>query len=327
MTVKKSPAVSSLAQLLFDDCRDALFMFDPSGKLVVQNRAAESLGISVNNLGDVLERLKQAGMTDFTTRPVSEAGEHAHGTLLRVGVIPEYEQLRASQSEFIEIVSHDLRSPLTALRGYAEMLREEIAGPLNSQQRTYLERILNGLYQLSDMVHNIQDAGRFDPDTGLYVMEFAPVDLNALARQAAERVILPLDKRQITLEQVHDEALPVIIADEVVLTSALRNLLDNAIKYSPDGSKILVRTERTAAGVSVSIVDDGPGISADDQQRLFQKHSRIVNEHTRRVRGSGLGLFIVRAVAQRHGGDVHVESTPGKGSTFTISLPLDARSR
>ncbi len=233
------------------------------------------------------------------------------------------EKLGRNQREFLRIVSHDLRSPLTSMRGFADMLESQMAGELTERQAYFVGKILAGISQMTSLVDNIQDAGRYDPETGFYEIERSQCDLIDIVQRIVANHLVPAEKQELTVTVNASDDVPIISADANMLERAITNLVDNAIKYTPNGGKIEVGVKRHGNDVLVYVQDNGFGIRPEDQRRLFERHTRIRRQEHNRVKGSGLGLFIVRSVAQRHGGNAWVESEVGKGSTFYISIPLE----
>lgn len=231
-----------------------------------------------------------------------------------------HEKLSRNQSEFIRIVSHDLRSPLTSVQGFSSML--SMVGELNSKQQHFVEKILSGIAQMTAIVDNIQDAGRYDPETGFYEMQRSPCDLAEMVQRIVESHLLPAEKQELTIRKQVTDDIPIIHADHTMLERAITNLVDNAIKYTPNGRHITISLYRVENEIVISVADSGLGISQENQKLLFERHMRIPRLEHKRVKGSGLGLFIVRSVARRHGGKAWVESEEGHGSTFFISIPL-----
>lgn len=231
-------------------------------------------------------------------------------------------RLENNQSEFISIVSHDLRSPLTAMKGFAGMLESGSIGDLNEQQAYFLQKILSGISQLASLVENIQDAGRYDPETGFYKMQRTPCDPTEIVSRIARNHLLPAEKQALSLSVSIADNVPIVNVDAHMLERAIINLVDNAIKYTPNGGEVEVGIRREGDEMLISVRDTGLGISKEHQQNLFERRVRIPREEHKRIKGSGLGLFIVRSVARRHGGEAWIESEIGKGSTFYIGIPL-----
>jgi len=240
-----------------------------------------------------------------------------------------HDKLARNQYEFVRIVSHDLRSPLTSLKGFASMLESNMVGELNDKQEQFVEKILSGVSQMTSLVDNIQDAGRYDPETGFYEMERTPTDIVDIVSQIVENHLVPAEKEAITVSLDAQDDIPIINVDSNMLERSITNLVDNAIKYTPNGGMIRVIIEKIQYdeqdGIVVAVADDGYGISEENQQYLFERHYRIRRREHKRVKGSGLGLFIVRSVAQQHQGDAWVVSEEGHGSTFNIFIPLNGQ--
>lgn len=233
-----------------------------------------------------------------------------------------HESLARNQSEFMRIVSHDLRSPLTSIQGFASMLEQGTVGEINERQSYFVEKILSGVTQMTSLVENIQDAGRYDLETGFYEMERHPCDLAEIVSRIIKNHLVPAEKQELSLSAVLADDVPIINADVNMLERAIINLVDNAIKYTPNGGRVEVVVRRRGDEVVVSVKDNGLGISQEHQKMLFERHFRIPRREHKKVKGSGLGLFIVRSVAQRHGGTAWVDSVEGQGSTFSFSIPL-----
>lgn len=253
---------------------------------------------------------------------VRDAGGDLEGWVLALRDVTKFKRLNRNQSEFMRIVSHDLRSPLTAMQGFASMLELGLVGELNEKQLHFVTKILAGITQMTALVENIQDAGRYDPESGFYELTRSQCDLGEMLRKIVDNQLVPAEKSLSISVSVADNV-PIINADANMLERAIINLVDNAIKYTPSGGKVDVGAKCENNEIVVMVKDTGLGIKAQDQQHLFERHIRIARQEHKKIKGSGLGLFIVRSVAQRHGGDAWVESIEGQGSTFYLRIPLD----
>jgi two-component system phosphate regulon sensor histidine kinase PhoR len=256
----------------------------------------------------------------------SAAGDD-NGYILLLRDISQLRKLNRNQSEFVRIVSHDLRSPLTSMQGFASMLESGTVGELDERQKQFIEKILSGIGQITGLVDNIQDAGRFDPETGFYEMQRSACDIGDIVMRIVRSHLIPAEKQELKVTVSVADDVPIIHADSNMLERAISNLVDNAIKYTPNGGKVDVSVRRTQQGLEVAVRDTGLGITPENQQQLFQRHVRIARKEHRKIKGTGLGLFIVRSVAKQHGGRAWVESAEGQGSTFILSIPLDAVSQ
>jgi signal transduction histidine kinase len=219
------------------------------------------------------------------------------------------EELRA---EAVSALSHDLKNPLGIISGYAQMLEE--ATP--TERADYVRRIEHSTRQALDLVTNVLDTAA---ETRL-VAHRLPVQLNTVVAQVVESSRLAADGKGVRLTAVLAEDLPSIDADAQLLGRAVGNLLSNAIKYAPTGSVVRVETAADRDEVVVTVSDDGCGIAPADQAQLFEKYSRVYSGQN--VEGTGLGLYIVRRIAEGHDGSVSVRSALGKGSVFTLRLPI-----
>jgi signal transduction histidine kinase len=199
------------------------------------------------------------------------------------------------------------------------MLRRAVRdGTLPERELRQLQVINEQSSRLHRMVLALLDISRLD--SGQLSIERAPLDLAALARRVVEEVRPANDGRQIEFA-APDESLPVA-ADELRLEQVLQNLIQNALKYSPEGEPVAVRVERRSTSAAVTVVDRGIGIPTTALPRLFGRFYRAPNAEARQIGGMGVGLYVVKEIVTLHGGDVTVESAEGQGSTFTISLPL-----
>jgi signal transduction histidine kinase len=176
---------------------------------------------------------------------------------------------------------------------------------------------------MSSLVDNFQDAGRYDPETGFYEMQRSPCDLTEIVQRIVGNYLVPAEKLDLSVATRIADGIPIINADQIMIERAVTNLIDNAIKYTPNGGKVEVGVDVDTHQITISVKDNGYGISPENQANIFDRHVRIIRKEHRRVKGSGLGLFIVRSVAQRHSGKAWVESREGVGTTFFVSLPLD----
>jgi signal transduction histidine kinase len=224
------------------------------------------------------------------------------------------------RSQFVSSVSHELRTPLTAIRMFAETLRMGRSRDERTREE-YLETIVNESERLTRLVDNVLDFSRIERGKKTYSMKPAP--LEDVVRNAARAVQYPLAQQGFRLNTSVDDGLPPIKADADGLQQAILNLLTNAMKYSGDSREIELRLRRVRGMASIEVTDHGIGIPADEQERIFDKFYRVSTRENQLLPGTGLGLTLVRHVVDAHGGVVKVESAPGRGSTFSIHLPLE----
>jgi signal transduction histidine kinase len=228
-------------------------------------------------------------------------------------------ELEKVKSDFLKVASHELRGPLAILKGYISMLSDGSLA-LDSPSTAKVFTVISAkLQEVSDLVEQMLETARLE-DSRLQ-LHLERQDLTGVLAEAAERV-RPLAAGTHRLELDFDlESVPVL-ADHDRLLTIVTNLLDNAVKYSPDGGKVEVSLSTQGATALIRVKDHGLGISAADLTRLFTRFGRIVTAGNSHLPGTGLGLYFARELARLHGGDITVESEEGVGSTFTVSLPL-----
>jgi PAS domain S-box-containing protein len=263
---------------------------------------------------------------DDSGAPISKANGDVLGVVLVFRDVSErrrYEQglqdAVTARDQFFSIAAHELRTPLTSLLGNAELLQRRLARDelLSERDQRALKVIVEQGRRLNQLISALLDLSRLE--LGQFNLDLRPLELRELARRIVEETLPSLDRHQVTLNP-GDEPLPVQ-ADELRLEQVLQNLLQNAVKYSPNGGIINVTLERRDSRAVVSIADHGIGIAPAAQAGLFQRFYRAVGEHSH-ISGLGVGLYVVKEIVDRHGGEVWVQSAEGDGSTFFVALPL-----
>ena len=228
----------------------------------------------------------------------------------------QLERVNRAKSEFVSIVSHEFRTPLTGIQGFSEMMRDEDL--TREEMKEYASDINKDAQRLNRLINDMLDLSRME--AGRMNLDRQQTDLNAIVTDAAERVRPNAPAHPITLEL--DPGLPALSADRDRLTQVVANLLSNAVKYSPTGGAIVVRTEREPNGVHLSVRDHGMGIPAESLETIWEQYSRVESRQTRGIQGTGLGLPIIRQIVRMHGGKAWAESEIGRGSVFHVVLPL-----
>ncbi len=236
------------------------------------------------------------------------------GAVVTMQDISYLKALDRMKSDFVATVSHDLRTPLGAIQGLAEML--EMAGPLNEEQQSFVERIIRTTEGLTALVEDLLDLAKIEAGVG---MEMAPCQIAAVIAEVVDQMAGPAALKGVSLQVHVPEALPLIWGNGQRLGQVVRNLLDNAIKYAPVGSPVTLRAWHKDGVLSVGVSDCGPGIPAGDLPHIFEKFYHKRNEAN--PFGTGLGLSIARSIVAFHGGQIGVESREGEGATFSFSLP------
>ena len=241
------------------------------------------------------------------------------GTVFTFRDLTEERRLEEHRSEFVATASHELRTPLAAVYGAAVTLRRGDIELTAEERDVLLAVIADESDRLARIVNDILWASRVDSsDTDVRI---APFDARLTARRVIESAQAHLPEMIDVVLEAPDEV-PRVAADEPKLTQVLTNLVDNAVKYSPDGGRVVVRLEPDGSRLRLAVEDQGLGIPAGEHERIFEKFYRLDPNLTRGVGGTGLGLYICRALVERMGGRVSVRSEEGAGSTFTVELPL-----
>ncbi len=229
----------------------------------------------------------------------------------------ESERLRA---ELMATLSHELRMPLTAMKGYTSaLLMEGIDWP-EAKRRDFLQRAVGECDNMETLIQDILDSSIIDVNQ--LNLEIEPLRLQHLVREVATEIQRRLKDHHLIVDVPAE--FPIVDADPRWIRQVLRNLLDNAVKYSPDGGLIVIRGETRPAHVVISIADQGIGISPEDLIPLFEKFFRVRSAVNYHISGTGLGLPIARVIVEGHGGRIWVESKPGQGTTVFFSLPMAA---
>jgi signal transduction histidine kinase len=223
------------------------------------------------------------------------------------------------KSDFVANVSHELKTPLALIRLFAETL-ELGRVPGADKARQYYRIINKESQRLTQLINNILDFSRIEAGRKEY--RFARADVARIVREVLESYRFPIEQLGFALETDVAEDLPAAQVDKEALSQALINLLNNAIKYSPDEKRLRVCARAEDGGIAIAVTDHGIGIAKADQKRIFEKFYRAENSLVHETKGSGLGLSLVKHIVEAHGGSVKVDSAPGKGSTFTLFLPL-----
>ena len=229
--------------------------------------------------------------------------------------------LAKMKSDFVANVSHELRTPLSLIRLYAETLE---MGRLTSPEKyqEYFCTIRKESERLSALINNILDFSRIEAGKKEY--DFCEADLAALVRNTLESYRFQIEQKGFTLEENIASDLPPVRVDREAIARSLLNLVNNALKYSQQEKYLGVNLYRENGSVKIEVIDRGIGIPRHEQPKIWEKFYRVCNPLVHDTKGSGLGLALVRHIVEAHGGKVWVESEPGRGSRFTIALPLDA---
>ena len=223
------------------------------------------------------------------------------------------------KTDFIHLVSHEFRTPLTSIKGYVEMLLDGDAGNVNEDQVDFLDTILRNTDLLAKLVNDLLEVSKLE--AGALKLDTQPVDLSKIIKEATVEMIPQIQEKSQNLVIINELESTTVIGDPKKLTQILLNLLSNANKYTPEKGKITVTTERIKDMVKVTVNDNGIGISEEDQKRLFTKFFRVENRETQRHPGTGLGLWITKSFVDMHGGTINIQSKIEEGTAISFTIP------
>ncbi len=233
-------------------------------------------------------------------------------------MIQHLKELNELRSEFVAIVAHDLRSPMASISGYAQEVLTEWEVADDTQKIDYLQVIVRKTEHLAEFVEDVLQVARID--AGKYSYDIRQFDIRPLVQRALDEAASASDDRQFDFKS--PENLPEVIGDEDRQWQVLTNLLSNAVKFSPEHEPVVVELTCIDDSVQVAVADRGIGIAADDLPTLFTKFGRVSTSGAKKISGNGLGLYICKTLVEAQGGRIWCESTLGRGSTFTYTIPI-----
>ncbi len=287
-----------------------------TGLIASMRRPLEELVDASGRLaaGDLEARVKVGGLSE-TAALGSAFNEMAAELQRRAG---ERDQLETMKDEFVLTASHELRSPLTSVQGFAELLMLE-RDKLSAKQAETVEIIIDNTRHLVRLLNDLLDLAR--SDAGRLTIKPVPADVGPLVEDAVRTMRSQTEAGRQTLSRQIEPGLPSVSVDRDRIRQVLVNLLTNAHDYCPQGAAIHVSATGRDDGVELSVTDDGPGMPADQLEHIFERFTRGDAGLTQHVGGTGLGLAISKSLVELHGGTVVAESAPGQGSTFRVWLP------
>lgn len=304
-----------------------LMMPDMDGLEVCRRLKADALTqpvpvifLTASNEMEHLVQGFEVGAVDYITKPFNPpellARVQTHLELKHAR--QRLREMNEEKNEFMGIAAHDLRSPLNAIQGYSEMFLEE-SDLGRQEQEDLVRRIRDGARRMAEMVQNLLDANRIE--RGEMQLHLAPTDLAPLLNSVIETQRARALAKQQTVYHESESSAAVVQLDPGVTVQVLENLVSNAVKYSPTGTDIFVRLKKCPHSARVEVQDQGPGLSAEDQKKLFGKFARLSAKPTGGEHSTGLGLSIVKKMVEAMNGKVWCESELGHGATFIVEFP------
>jgi len=253
--------------------------------------------------------------------PVTEPGSGPAGAVAVLSDITTLKELETAKSLFVSMVAHEVKRPLGVIEGYLGLLLSGMIGADPEKQREILERSLTRARILRIMVSELMNLTALE--TGKFILRRTPLDLATVVTEAVESCREKAREKgiELSVDCPAAGAGQTVLADREAMLSVFLNLLDNAIKYTPEPGQVGIRVEDAGNSVQVSVQDNGIGMTPEEQERIFEEFYRARNKYTAKVPGTGLGLSLVQRLVEAHQGKILVESAPGQGSVFRVLLP------
>jgi two-component system phosphate regulon sensor histidine kinase PhoR len=260
-----------------------------------------------------------SAQTPAVSEPPGISFEKPSGAVVVLHDVTELRRLERVRQDFVANVSHEFKTPLTAIQGFSETL---LAGALDDDQnnRRFLEIIRDHASRLARLTDDLLKLARIE--AGKLEVEFRPVDIVEQIERCLETTSLKAGWKQIALETQIPLTMPMVRGDAGLLREVIQNLLDNAVQYSPEGGRVQVLITAGSYEAVITVADTGIGIPLADQERIFERFYRVDAARSRDVGGTGLGLSIAKHIVEAHGGRIGVKSEVGSGSRFSFSVPL-----
>jgi signal transduction histidine kinase len=253
---------------------------------------------------------------EFLTRLAARAA----AAIAKARLYQAVQQANESKSQFVTIVTHELRIPLTSIKGYTDLIRQGVVGEINDQQANFLGVIRNNVERMSKLISDLSDISRIE--RGKLSLESKDITLNPYVEETMSSLRHNIEEKNQSLSAEVPDNLPEIHADPNRLVQVLTNLVSNAWKYTPDGGKIHIRASHTNGFVKVEVIDNGLGISEEDQAKLFTQFFRSEVQEVREQTGWGLGLNVTKKLVEIMDGEIGFSSVLGKGRNFWLKIPV-----
>ena len=334
---------SNHLSVILDTMADGVIVVNSNGQVELMNLSAEWMLESPNREADriqlaevvrdheILQLVSEARRTRQTRQaelelvhrrrflnviatPLSEGSDE--GVLLTLQDVTRLWQVETTRREFVSNVSHELRSPLAAIRAMTETLQDGALNDTDTAQ-DFLTRILNDTQRMTTMVNELLELSRLE--SGQAPIHLAPVSLESVVAEIESRFDVSPDHERLKLETNVPDGIPLVMGEADKLNQVLANLVENAVKVTGDGGLISISANATDRWVEVKVSDNGIGIAREHLPHVFERFYKV--DRSRRDGGTGLGLAIVKHLVQAHGGDIKVESVEGEGSAFSFTLP------
>jgi PAS domain S-box-containing protein len=292
----------------------------------IRQMISQTLAVSDPETLETTEELElgdaEGGQRDVAVRciPFRDRSGATVGVITVLHDITALRRLDRIKSEFVSMVSHEIRGPMNSVLMQLQVVLDGLAGELTQKQREMLSRASDKIGSLVTMTSELLDISRIE--SGLISQELEMVDLGRLLREQIDLHRPRAESVSVRLVLEAPETLPKVTATLRNMETVVSNLIVNAIKYSPSGGRVTVSAAQNGETLTIRVADTGIGISPEDQKHVFQRFFRVKDEQTRFITGTGLGLYLVKTIVEALRGRVELDSSPGKGSTFSVILPI-----
>jgi signal transduction histidine kinase len=295
-----------------------LFLGTENADITITAGDEELITILTNQIGQALENARLFEKTWRAQQDLEKKVEERTAELKLV--LEEVKRISKRKSDFISSVSHELRTPLTSIKGYASILLAGKLGELPKEIHNRLDKINRHSDELAHLVNDLLDISRIE--SGKVIMKQEPQDLNSLIEKVIDLLSVQLKERGLEtyIKQIPADA-AVVFVDRNQIERVFINLIGNAIKFTPPKGKITVSAHKADKEVQLDITDTGCGIPEQAKEAIFEEFYRVDNPINEQVKGTGLGLALVKHIIEAHGGRIWVKSKEGAGSTFSFTLP------
>ncbi len=314
-------AISTGQPLMLDDVEPARDGVTPEARAQISvpiRRGSEVVGV----LNLESSTPNAFGATEF--EGAVRLADHAAIAISNARLYEEVKRANDAKSEFVSIVSHELKTPMTSMKGYTDLLVKGAAGSLTDLQMQFLNTVRSNVERMSTLVGDLLEISRIE--TGRLKLDIKPVSMVDVIEETLRTTQRQIEEKEQALDVTVPDDLPPVMGDRARLVQVMTNLISNAYKYTPNGGHIFVSAQPKANGspgfVMCAVKDSGIGISDEDKSKLFTKFFRSGDPAVREVPGTGLGLSITKSLIEMHGGQIWVESQIGQGATFAFTVPV-----
>ncbi len=327
----KLVALANHAFMNLIDCRGASPIGRPVSDLVADKKILtmidQALAMPGDQFVEITDEITVTSRADGEERilgircvPFRDRLDRNLGTITMLHDITALKRMDQMKSDFVAMVSHEIRSPLNSVLMQHKVILDELAGAVTDKQREILTRAYEKIHTLVNLSGELLDLAKME--SGLIVMEKEKMQLGPVLADQVDFHQAKAQDKHISIELVPVPDLPPVLANRINMEEVLSNLITNAIHYTPENGRVAVAAEADGDFVCINVSDTGYGIAPEDLERIFTRFYRVKNAQTRYVMGTGLGLPIVKKIVEAHLGHIEVESEPDKGSTFSVYLPV-----